>query len=719
MNQSTSFGSTGSSNDTLSKLSSMPSVGDQFSSKSTMGRVEADEVAMGLVSKGKREEELRDYRKASSYYEQACSYFLLAIKGEPDSIIKQSLNDKAKIYLERVEKLKPYVQHQLQLAAQQQQQQQQQLAQQQQQQQQSNFPTLPNINNFGGNISYWWHHFQMYHLLHLHHLHYLDSQPLSIIIIIIIIIYQLVQLEICLVVWEEWDCAKFMDDVKRQEREIRSFVWAMRNQLDVLERKLTKDYSKQSTYLESRLQSDYLQLDYLNRLVKTVTVNHGYDSNFDDMQQLLKQYQDQQQGASTTTTTTTATTANVAEQVELDNPKPFSLKEMRSVNDLKARVQQFQEFQDFLYRMESKEFVPTAKTNRHLDLEIERVFKVSQRDPFTKLSFTTTSPNYLAQFKENLDSLYTLEQKLVKSDDEEEKSRLFEEDQIEAQETLAVMASQPFKEIYLKSKDDNSSFCIFDIETKTLLEHINLVFKQKRERGQLVSFQRRYIYMFGGRGKGSESTWERFNVEKQIIDQDGELGHVQGEWIVTCTDNLRYIYLLSTVNRDGMIERFDTQTEKFETLGKVLYLPSGGTTQGFSFLYYFNGSILIKHEDVKYMESFDLKTKKSSIYHKSTDKPFRCSSQGVFDEKQYIYTYGYTNKVLQRFDINTRMVETVYSDPTNVHCFNTHPFIYCQATNTIYFATRKSIRSYNLTTNQFSMLYSTTEDKLSIYCCGI
>ncbi|EGG18013.1 LIM-type zinc finger-containing protein [Cavenderia fasciculata] len=151
MNQSTSsFGSTGSSNDTLSKLSSMPSVGDQFSSKSTMGRVEADEVAMGLVAKGKREEELRDYRKASSYYEQACSYFLLAIKGEPDSIIKQSLNDKAKIYLERVEKLKPYVQHQLQLAAQQQQQQQQQLAAQQQQ---SNFPTLPNINNSGGNIS--------------------------------------------------------------------------------------------------------------------------------------------------------------------------------------------------------------------------------------------------------------------------------------------------------------------------------------------------------------------------------------------------------------------------------------------------------------------------------------------------------------------------------------------------------------------------------------
>ncbi|EFA78228.1 LIM-type zinc finger-containing protein [Heterostelium album PN500] len=97
----------------ISRLSSLHS-GDQFTQKSNMGRVESYEIATNLAMKGRKEEESRDYKKASEYYQQACSYFLIAIKSEPDSIIKKSISDEAKIYLDRVETLKPYIQQQAQ-----------------------------------------------------------------------------------------------------------------------------------------------------------------------------------------------------------------------------------------------------------------------------------------------------------------------------------------------------------------------------------------------------------------------------------------------------------------------------------------------------------------------------------------------------------------------------------------------------------------------------
>eukprot|EP01133_Synstelium_polycarpum_P018067 gene18067-21585_t len=89
-------------NASFTKLSSLPSASDQFTQKANNhGRVES--------AKGRKEEEVRDYRKATQYYEQACTYYLAAMKNEPDSMIKKNISDEAKVYLDRVETLKPYV----------------------------------------------------------------------------------------------------------------------------------------------------------------------------------------------------------------------------------------------------------------------------------------------------------------------------------------------------------------------------------------------------------------------------------------------------------------------------------------------------------------------------------------------------------------------------------------------------------------------------------
>eukprot|EP01132_Coremiostelium_polycephalum_P007895 gene7895-9714_t len=97
----------------ISKLNSLSMPSNDYSSNNKMNRVEAYEIASNFALKGRKEEEVKNYKGATDYYQQACNYFLTAIKSEPDTIMKKSISDEAKIYLDRVETLKPYVQQQL------------------------------------------------------------------------------------------------------------------------------------------------------------------------------------------------------------------------------------------------------------------------------------------------------------------------------------------------------------------------------------------------------------------------------------------------------------------------------------------------------------------------------------------------------------------------------------------------------------------------------
>jgi len=107
--------SNNSSNDALSKLNSL-SFNNNIGSgpNPNIGRVEAYEAAKNFALKGRKEEEVKNYKGASGFYEQACSYYLISIKNEPDPTIKKNIGNEAKIYLDRIETLKPYVQQQQQ-----------------------------------------------------------------------------------------------------------------------------------------------------------------------------------------------------------------------------------------------------------------------------------------------------------------------------------------------------------------------------------------------------------------------------------------------------------------------------------------------------------------------------------------------------------------------------------------------------------------------------
>ncbi|KYQ89420.1 transmembrane protein [Tieghemostelium lacteum] len=100
--------------DNLAKLASLstPTVDSSREANQKLNRVEAYEIAKNLSKKGIREEELKNYRGATQYYEQSCAHFLVAIKNEPDPIMKKSMQEEAKVFLDRIEVLKPYVQHQ-------------------------------------------------------------------------------------------------------------------------------------------------------------------------------------------------------------------------------------------------------------------------------------------------------------------------------------------------------------------------------------------------------------------------------------------------------------------------------------------------------------------------------------------------------------------------------------------------------------------------------
>ncbi|EAL73245.1 LIM-type zinc finger-containing protein [Dictyostelium discoideum AX4] len=121
-------------NEQLSKLNSL-SIGNNQSTNRQLSRVEAYEAAKNFSLKGRKEEEVKNYRGASQCYEEACNYYLMAIKSEPDPTLKKNLSDEAKIYLDRIEVLKPFAASQPQ--PQQPQQPQPQQPQQQQFQQQS------------------------------------------------------------------------------------------------------------------------------------------------------------------------------------------------------------------------------------------------------------------------------------------------------------------------------------------------------------------------------------------------------------------------------------------------------------------------------------------------------------------------------------------------------------------------------------------------------
>ncbi|KAM9984402.1 hypothetical protein ACTFIZ_004098 [Dictyostelium cf. discoideum] len=124
-------------NEQISKLNSL-SIGNNQSTNRQLSRVEAYEAAKNFSLKGRKEEEVKNYRGASQFYEEACNYYLMAIKSEPDPTLKKNLSDEAKIYLDRIEVLKPFA------ASQPQQQQQQQQPQQQQTQQQFQQQSLNN-----------------------------------------------------------------------------------------------------------------------------------------------------------------------------------------------------------------------------------------------------------------------------------------------------------------------------------------------------------------------------------------------------------------------------------------------------------------------------------------------------------------------------------------------------------------------------------------------
>ncbi|KAM9986288.1 hypothetical protein ACTFIY_010713 [Dictyostelium cf. discoideum] len=131
-------------NEQISKLNSL-SIGNNQSTNRQLSRVEAYEAAKNFSLKGRKEEEVKNYRGANQCYEEACNYYLMAIKSEPDPTLKKNLSDEAKIYLDRIEVLKPFAASQPQ---QQQPQQQQQQQPQQQQQQSFNNSTQSMLSSF-------------------------------------------------------------------------------------------------------------------------------------------------------------------------------------------------------------------------------------------------------------------------------------------------------------------------------------------------------------------------------------------------------------------------------------------------------------------------------------------------------------------------------------------------------------------------------------------
>ncbi|KAN0023064.1 hypothetical protein ACTFIU_009147 [Dictyostelium citrinum] len=136
-------------NEQISKLNSL-SIGNNQSNIRQLSRVEAYEAAKNFSLKGRKEEEVKNYRGASQCYEEACNYYLMAIKSEPDPTLKKNLSDEAKIYLDRIEVLKPFAAAQPQQTQQplQQSQSQQQQQQQYQQQQSLNNSTQSMLSSF-------------------------------------------------------------------------------------------------------------------------------------------------------------------------------------------------------------------------------------------------------------------------------------------------------------------------------------------------------------------------------------------------------------------------------------------------------------------------------------------------------------------------------------------------------------------------------------------
>ncbi|KAK5576733.1 hypothetical protein RB653_007877 [Dictyostelium firmibasis] len=145
-------------NEQISKLNSL-SIGNNQSNIRQLSRVEAYEAAKNFSLKGRKEEEVKNYRGASQCYEEACTYYLMAIKSEPDPTLKKNLSDEAKIYLDRIEVLKPFAASQPQP-----QQPHPQLQPQQQQQQQplnnstqsmlSSFPSFNSTNSMSGSNNF-------------------------------------------------------------------------------------------------------------------------------------------------------------------------------------------------------------------------------------------------------------------------------------------------------------------------------------------------------------------------------------------------------------------------------------------------------------------------------------------------------------------------------------------------------------------------------------